>query len=320
MSHTFVLAAVLALTGSAAAAEEGPAAPPVPSAPAAAPRHQNRITPEAKAMFERMDRLLYSPVKAGIKDLSGTVVMKMDMGGGGGGGRGGMPSMDMKFSVAFTAPATVKVEMTEAAGFMRQAGEGMTKGMQAMMRHTLGIYRPADDEEYDAETREENGKQVLVLTSYEKAAPVSTTVFTLDDKDLIESGAHTSKVPGPTGKVAESKATTRYTWARSGDLYMVEKIAMTSSEAPAPFEYVLAYADVSGAKVAVAWEMRMKGMPAPMAYRFTDLTVNGKAVTVPAASSAPGPVPPDGAEAGAKRADEKGEDEKDEEEEGEDMK
>ena len=113
----FAAAALAAIAASPVRAQEGGG-----TAPAAPARHVNKVTDAARAAFDRMGKAMYSAVNAGLKDLTGTMEMKMEAAAEGS-RRAGMPAMSLAYAVTFKAPGDLKVEARGDAG--GPAGMGM---------------------------------------------------------------------------------------------------------------------------------------------------------------------------------------------------
>jgi len=285
----FAVAALLALAPAASAQD-----PPAPA------KHVNKVTDAARAAFERMDKATYSPVAAGLKDLSGTLEMKVE--GAGMGARPGMPGLDISFLVAFKVPSDLKVESKgEAQGPGRMMGDGMKKMATTLLRTALGLTRPQDSEEYDADAVVEGSKTVVTIIRYENGAETNRSSMTLDDRGLIESMTSTSKAKeaapmgGPPGGMAgggrgprggppggDEGGAMKFTWKKEGDRWLLEKMA--SQRGPNTFEITPVYTDAGGFKILTSWKMGGEGMGGGMSFgfRFAELAVNGKKVEIAA--------------------------------------
>ena len=296
------LAALLALAPAALPQDAPPpAAPPAAKPadkPAAPARHENKVTAAAKAAFDAMQKLMASPVAKGLQNFTGTIEMKMEMGEGGGGDEmGGMPAMGMSFSLVFKAPDDLKVTGKGGEMFGPQGSEGMTKGVRGLVLNTMGVYMPVGDDEFDADVVTEDGKKVIVLSTYEKGVPQGSVRIVLGDSGLPASGSIVTKQE-MMGKTVEQKAKISWVFAKDGDLYRMEKQIIETPMAPAPFEYRISYAEAGGFSMPTKFVMDMGMMK--MGYRFTELTVNGKKVEIapeakkpaPAATPAAPPGPP----------------------------
>jgi hypothetical protein len=312
IAHAFAFA-VVAVLGGAALAQDG-AKPPVPPVPPVAPtapskveKHVNKITDAAKDVFARFDKLLYSPVKLGLKDLAGTVKMEMDLPPEMESMRGQMPGMDLEFTVKFTAPDQVKVAAKEKessggaaagmGGMMDQMKGQMTKGVASIVRFMVGVYRPADDSEFDADATTTDGKTTLTITSYEKNVEIGTMEMTLSPEGLPDVGVMTSKEKleppavkpgmrerGAKGAAGDGKVTMHFVYGAEGSLRRLDKMTVEAPGAPAVIEQTLSYADADcgDAKIKIChrWTMSMGEMQ-KFGYRFTEMSINGKAVTLP---------------------------------------
>jgi len=281
------LAAALALAPAASAQD----APP-PTGPAAPAKHENKITDAAKAAFEKMEKAAYSAVAAGLKDLSGTVDMAIE-GGEAGAKMQAMGGMNASFQVSWKAGEELKVEPKgEPQGPMKMMVGNMKNMAGSMLRMGLGLMKPAEGEEYDADAVVEGGKTVLTIIHYKNGAETSRAAMTLDDRGLIESVKATSKAAaggaggppggpgaGHRGAPGGEEPAIRYTWKKEGDRWLLEK--MSAQAGPRSFEMTPVYTDAGGFKLLTSWSMGggMGGMT--FGFRFTDLVVNGKPVTLP---------------------------------------
>lgn len=286
MTRTSVaaLAAALVLAPAASAQDR-----PAPAAPAAA-KHENKVSDAAKAAFERMEKAMYSAVAAGLKDLSGTVELKIE-GGEAGDKMAMMGGMNLAFQVAWKAGEDLKVESKgEAGGPMAMMGRGM-KGMIApLLKVSLGLMKPQEGEEFDADAVVEGGKTVLTMVRYKDGVETNRTAFTIDDRGLIESAKFTSKggaaAGGPPGgrggrmgpPGGDDGAPMNFTWKKEGDRWLLEK--MTTQLGPKTSEITPVYTDAGGFKILTSW--KMGGGEAGMSFgvKFTDLVVNGKPVSL----------------------------------------
>jgi len=291
--------AATALFAAPAPAQDGGPAPAPPAKEAEAPKHVNKVSAAAKEALEKIASIVYTPLKGGLQDLTGAVKMEADMGGGGGGRMGGAGKIDLTFAVAFKAPSDLKVEWKDppgkeeadkaggmAARMMKGMSEGMGLAVSRILRTTLEGFAPASDAEYDAEIQVKDGVSVLILTTYLKGAEVSHQELTLDANGLPSSMVSTEARPGV--RAADGKNTAKFTYAKEGDLFRLEKMTMDGPRGP--MEARLEYADAGKFKVVRSWEFAPVGGAMKFAFRFSELVVNGKAVELPAAP-VPAPKP-----------------------------
>lgn len=270
------LAALLALAP-ASLAQEGAPAPKKEEAPAApaAEKHVNKVSDAAKAAFEAAEKLLYSPVGLGLKELKGTIEMKMQMAGMEEEVEG-MPQMGMSFTIEFKAPREMTVGAKGGEMFGPGAGENMARSVKSLVLNSMGVIVPAGDDEYDADIVTENGKKILILTSYEKNVKQGEMRMTIGDNGLPTTGDMTMIERMPGGRTMEQKGKMGWVFAKDGDLWRLEKQTIEVPMAPAPMEYRIEYSEAGGFKVPTKFLMDMGGMA--FGYRFTELTVNGKVV------------------------------------------
>lgn len=319
MRNWMIAAAALCIVP-AASAQDAPPAAPAKEAPAA--KHENKVSPAAKAAFEKMASVMYTPLKGGLKDLSGAVKMEMEMGEGGGGqGRmGGMGKMELTFAVAFKAPADFKVEWKDApaaaegdegAGMGRMM-KGMADGMNAVvtrvLRSSIEGWVPAADDEYDADVKVENGVSTVLMTHYLKGVETSRQEMTLDANGIPTVAVTTEKVaaaaPAHRGRgmgAADGKSTAKFTYAKEGDLFRLDR--MTLDGPRGPMDLTLDYADAGKFKVVRSWEMAPAGGGMKFGFKFSELIVNGKPLDLSAAAPAAGgkDAPKAGGDAGGKK-------------------
>jgi len=149
----FLIAAVasaLLAAGAARADDTKPApAPAVPGAPGAAAhpataKHENKVSAAAKAAFEKMGKLANNPVAQGLKDAGGTLTMVIP----------NMPPEMTPPGIKFTFKAPCGRALR--GGRLRAGPDGghggqVGEGMEPMIRFMLGIFRPSDEGEYDAD-------------------------------------------------------------------------------------------------------------------------------------------------------------------------
>lgn len=275
MRYGWIAAAVFAV-----AAQEPPKAEP--------PRHVNKITPAAQAVFDKMASLAYSPVKLGLKDLTGAVKMEMEATGDGARGMGAMGKMELVFAVAFKAPSDLKVELKDApaasgaetdrtggmaARMMKGMGEGMSLAVQRILKGSLEGYVPATDSEFDADVKVENGVTTVLITTYLKGEEVSREAITLDANGIPSVMVSTPKNPRP----GDGKSTVKFTYAKEGDLFRLERMTMDAGPSGS-MEAKLEYADAGKFKVVKSWRMAPANGPFQFGFQFSEMVVNGKAV------------------------------------------
>jgi hypothetical protein len=288
------LLAATALLAAPAMAQEGGPVPAPPAKEAEAPKHVNKVSAAAKAALEKIASIVYTPLKGGLQDLTGAVKMEAEMGPAGEGGRGrmgGAGRIDLTFAVAFKAPSDLKVEWKDLPGkeeadkaggmgarMMQGMSERMGLAVSRILRGTLEGFVPASDAEYDAELVVKEGVSVLILTTYLKGVEVSHQELTLDANGLPSSIVTTSAGAG--ARAADGKTTGKFTYAKEGDLFRLEKMTMDGPRGP--MEAKLEYADAGKFKVVRSWELAPAGGPMKFVFRFSELVVNGKAVDLPA--------------------------------------
>lgn len=271
------LAALLA-AAPAVLAQDAPApkSGETPAAPAAPARHENVVTEAAKAAFEAMEKAMSSPLAQGLKDFQGTIEMKMETMGRAG--------MSMSVSVGFKAPRDLKVwaKDEKASG---PAFEQLKEPVKGIVLNALGLYMPSGDDEFDADIVTENGKKVLVWTTYSKTG-TQTLRFGIGDDGMPTVGTFTAKEKMPGGMEMDQKGKFSWVFEKDGDLNRLQKqVFEVESPMAMKVEYVVSYSDAGGFKMPTKFVVELMGTK--IGYRFTDLTVNGKKVELGADAKAP---------------------------------
>jgi hypothetical protein len=293
---TSALAALLLLAPAAAAQEppappvppkapEAPAAPAAPAkgeeAPAKPAKHENKVTPEAKAAWEAMGKVLYNPVALGLKELKGKMVMKMEMAGmedmGGMEGMEGMPEMKMDVSIDFKAPKTVEIAVTTDNPMLQQAVGQIQQQVRSQFLASCGIMEPPAEQEFDASLETKEGAKVLVVKFYEKNEPQGEMRMNLDAAGLFSKGTLT-QTDANTGMEMSMDIT--YKYLKDGEAHRMDRMEIVHPMFPEPMETVMQYHDTGEFKVMTG--MRTKGpMGMNFLFGYSELTVNGKKIDLP---------------------------------------
>jgi hypothetical protein len=292
------VAALLLAAAPAVAAQEGPPPAPPKDAPAApaspaeekkVERHENKISAEAKALFEKMGKLLYSAAENGLKEFSGTLRMEMtvEAAEGGDGAMAMMPPMGLEWTASFQAPRTVSVAPKgEASPFLPpDARKSMAQMARAMLHHMLGFLAPGGDDEFDAEVRSADGKTTLVVTSYEKGVKVGVTDFAISEIGLPSSFSSELTMAAGAGPMDRARQEGKFVFEKEGEKYRFLGMDMSS---PQEIEMRATWSEVAGFKLVTRWSAKVKtGMGKMLCgYAFSDLTVNGKKVDLPGSGAA----------------------------------
>ncbi len=292
------LALIAAIASSPAAfAQEPPA--PMPPAPAAAParpdekpaapakpaKHENKVTPAAKAFFDGMAAKAYNPVALGLKELKGTMEMNMQMPGMEDmeemEGMEGMPKMTVVFAIDFKAPKTIAVEASTENPMLMQAAEQLKQQVKQLFLYGMGTMEPDSSSEYDADVVVEKleGKEskVLLIKVFEKNEPKGEMRMSVDANGLPAKSVVTM-VDENSGM--EQTMDMTFEFAKDGEAYRLVKQIITHPMLPEPMETAMTYSEAGGFKVATG--IHSSGpMGMTFGFAYTDLTVNGKKVELP---------------------------------------
>jgi hypothetical protein len=286
-----------------APAPTAPAAPTTPTTPTTPPtapakpaRHENKISPEAKALFAKFKKLAYSAVDHGLKDLSGTVRMEMQAAGAESGGMAGMQPMGLEWSLTFKLPREIE---------LKNKGEGspiippqhqaqMRDAVKAVISRMFGFFVPGDDEEFDAEVVSTDGKTTLVVTVYKGETKLSVTETAVSELGLPGSFVATVTAAAGAGAMANMRSEGKFLFEKEGEKFRFSGMDVTS---PNPVEMRVVWGEVGGFKLATKWAMKVDTPMGKMtlAYAFADLTINGKAVDLPKPAPTGTATPKDGA-------------------------
>ncbi len=261
-----------------AAPVPAPGAPAAPAKPAVPAKHENKVSPEAQSAYEGMRKVTYNPVALGLKDLKGTMEMKIEMPGQEGNeGMEGMPEMKVTFAIDFKAPKTINVEASTDNPMLMQAADQMKQQVQQFVLNSTGTMEPGSGAEYDADLVTEKGAKVLVLKLFDKNEAKGTLRMTLDANGLPGKGVLTQEDPNMGG---EMSINIDFQFGKEGDLYRMDRMVITHPSLPDPMEMVMLYSEAGGFKILTGVK---SGGPMGMSftYAYTDLTVNGKKVDLP---------------------------------------
>jgi hypothetical protein len=271
-----VLSTVLPLLAGAALAQDPPKAP----APPVAAKHENKISPEAKAAFEKMAKAVNGPLQKGVKEATGTVVVEGPQG-----------AMTFKFTVKDGA---VSVESAAPAGGGPGGGGGgggrggmgggarmWSRQIEGYMGYALGVFNPSDDVEHDATVETKDGKEVVAVVHFRGGEPTERRELSTNADGLVASAVITrSGIKGGGGdpmKRAEQVNNATYSWTKSGDAWRLDKVEIKSSGATTTV--ALVHLDVAGSAFPASWTMTMSA-GASVKSKVTELTVDGKKVEI----------------------------------------
>jgi hypothetical protein len=296
LPRSLIAAALLGAAAVPALAQDGPPPPPVPPAPppaaptapapapapAAPAKHENKISDAAKAAFDGMAKQLYNPVELGLKELQGKMKMVMQMPGMD--ESSGMPPMVVDFSIAFKAPEDLNVIASTDNPMLAQAADQLQEQVKHVFKLGVGSAK-FGPEEFDADLVEKDGAKSLVLKIFAKNEPKGEMVLSLDANGLPTKGVMKQEDPN----MGEVSIEIGFTFVKEGEKYRLEKQVVQHPMMPEPLSTVVTFQEAGGFKVPSAIDTT-GGMGMTFTFRYTELTVNGKKVELPAEKK-PEPAP-----------------------------
>ena len=287
LPRSLIAAALLGAAAVPALAQDGPppplppAPPPAaPAAPAPAPapaapaKHENKITDAAKAAFDAMSKQLYNPVELGLKELQGKMKMVMQLPGMD--ESSGMPPMVVDFAIAFKAPEDLTVTSSTDNPMLAQAADQLQDQVKHVFKLGVGSAK-FGPEEFDADLVEKDGAKVLVLKIFVKEEAKGEMRITLDANGLPTKGVMKQNDPN----MGEVSIEIGFNFVKEGEKYRLEKQVVQHPMMPEPLSTVLTFQEAGGFKVPSAIDTT-GGMGMTFTFRYTELTVNGKKVELPA--------------------------------------
>lgn len=236
-------------------------------APPAKAKHENVVTPEAKAAMEKFRKLVHRPGEHGVSSMNGEIVAA------------GFPSrVRSKFefvspgSITATVPHGVDDEMKRLALIGNVIDYPLTTAANASNVFANG--------EFDADVVDKDGRQILRVTAFRDDRQVERSEFDLDANGLVVRHAWHGAPDDRRGDYTQ-----RNVWAACGDQWCIGAVEVTFDD-PNATHYACAfrYADIGGARVLSSYEMTFfaKGKePRTFAFYVDRLTVNGKPVSLP---------------------------------------
>ena len=223
-------------------------------APPPKPKHENVVTPEAKAAIERYARLVYRPGEHGLVTASGTVAPD-----------------GVKFE--FEAPSIVAVAQPREAFTDGQLSSEYTEPLQ------LAFKGPpiCGESEFDAELVNRDGELVLVVRTDWTEPNRVLREYSLDAQGLFVEMRLQVTIDGK----FSSELVSRFEWLRHGERFVLSVLDATVfvDGHRSAFRYELAYADVGGLWLMTSYMLSKQGDS--KRYRFESLRVNGKSVELP---------------------------------------
>jgi len=235
--------------------------------PATAPRHENKVSAEAKAAIEQYQRLVYRPGDRGLLSLSAALAAD-----------GGPPPV---WRIDFKPPRSFGFGPTPGARPTPVQSKMSIIQLQAPLRAGLMGMPLWDGDEYDAEVVDRGGVKTLVVTEYHGAAKGSTSEFVFDAAGLLATATPTPD--------ASFHPVVKITWERVGDLNRIVGVEMTAADGAQSMhtKAALSYATVAGVELLTSFTTSFtateRGTTRQVngTIRLVDVVVNGKSVELP---------------------------------------
>lgn len=256
--HRRLAVALLAALPAVARAEDPPAAPP---------KHENRISPEAKAAMEKFRSLVYRPEDHGLVSVTFDAVPI------------GFESRD-RLRIEYVPPADLRVTLPPVLDReMRRSGmwPWTVKGVLYLAFDVPGMF---DYAEIDADLVRRGDECVITATEYEDGKRSSSDDFVLRADGLVTRRVHRAEEGS-----ASTNFTATFTWVRHADLDCLAAFDVTL-DVPNLERHVftLRYTDVAGVHLPTSCEMTYAAKDAaPKTFSFfvDGLVLNGKKVDLP---------------------------------------
>jgi hypothetical protein len=218
--------------------------------------HVNVVTPEAKAALEAFAKLAYRTNEHGFRSASGTLAP------------GGI-----RFDVT-PQGAVVRPPEIDPGGTWASVG----RGVQPMLGFAYNGVAIVDSPQHDAEFVEQQGRRVLVVTTYRAGSPVAKSESVFDERGLLVSMRSTSL-----GE-SSSKTEMRLAWTDVAGQWQLERMECWDASKPVHVTVALAFADVSGLHVPVSLKWMMSNVPGvkrPLLLAVEGFVLNGAPVASP---------------------------------------
>jgi hypothetical protein len=238
--------------------------------PPAKAKHENKVTPEARAAMEKYARLVYRPTDHGLVSLSGAIVQA---------GAGDAKPRPFSFEKAGHVDVAIAPGADSSSGRAKM-GQVM---LGAPLEATLAGISLTDGDEYDAEFVDRDGIRTLLVTRYRDGVERSPSSFTFDANGLV-AATELGAGPGPPGRM-------RCTWEEAGERY---RLAGLDIDAPLGggagsmhLRYRMTYATLGGVDLVTSYEFEASGtdgkqeMAKRCTFALVDVLVNGTKVDVP---------------------------------------
>lgn len=256
-ARRFVFAAVVLAAIAAGARAEDP--------PPAKAKHENKVTPEAKAAMDKFHSLVYRPGDHGATSVSAAIV-----------------------TFGFDRPVRSKFEVTKA-DFVRTSG---TRAIDEQQRRHGLVGNPVafqlsvafdasavfDDEEMDAAVETIGTDQVVAVTGYRDGKARYGARCWFDERGLLRR-RHWRDLSG-SGR-AEFEAT--YSWIACGDRWLVETLDIADAGQDGTRKsYSFRYAEVLGVRLLISYAVSFEApKPFKLTCWVTDLVVDGRDADLP---------------------------------------
>jgi hypothetical protein len=235
--------------------------------PAAAPRHENRVSPEAKAAMEKFRSLVYRPAEHGLVSATGEIVAA------------GFPSR-VRSTFEFTPPGRMKTAVPPVLDEEKRRLKLTGNLIDYPLSTSVDASDVFDDWQCDAEVADGNGARVLRLSAFRDGKPTANSEFEFDAAGLVVRHTWRAQNEDPRGDYVE-----KYTWTKFGDLHCPAAIEVTFEGAEAPhYACAFRYTDAGGIRFVSSYDMTYfaKGVaPRTFSFHVDDLAVNGTKVDLP---------------------------------------
>jgi hypothetical protein len=230
-------------------------------------RHENVVTPEAKAAIDRFNRLVYVADRHGLRSCAGVLVPV------------GFAS-DERSPFEWKPPGLADLRLAGPVARELSAARLWAWAFRIpvyLALHPDGIF---DYAEFDARiAHEQDGLTTLAVTEYEQGSVLSSDEFVFDREGLL-----TKRVHGVPGGSTSQAYTATYTYAKVGDAYCLAGMQFTAAK-PSAARYVctLRYAEVAGFHLLESYDVTVLTEAAvrrKFTFRVADLAVNGESVAL----------------------------------------
>lgn len=255
---------------------------PAPAKPAAPAKHENKVTDAAKGAFEAIHKAMHDPVAAGLKELQGNLVFKIEFEAMEGmeDQMAAMEGMKIDFAVDFKAPTTLAVSGKTDNPMLEMQLEHTQRLVEMFLLFSSGVFEPKAGTEFDADVVTVEGKKSLVLSTFEKNVAGPVMKFGLEANGLPGKGTMTMIDPM---MGIEQTVDTEFKFQKDGEKFRFEKYSITQPGSPEAVEFAATYADLGGFRLLSGIQA---GLQTPMGaakllFKYDSLKVNGTKVELP---------------------------------------